>query len=67
MEDPTVTKRGSSLQKLKGSIFFKVSSLLEHSSRRDGMVVYLTWHEVYCLWVGHHFQVIVYTHEDEVI
>ena len=33
----------------------------------DGIVVYLTSHEAYCLWVGYHFQVIIYTHEDEVI
>ena len=28
---------------------------------------YLTSHEAYCLWVGYHFQVIIYTHEDEMI
>ena len=31
------------------------------------IVGFLTSHEVYCLWVGYHFQVIIYTHEDEAI
>ena len=33
----------------------------------NGIVGYLTSHEAYCLWVGYHFQVIIYTHEDEAI
>ena len=36
-------------------------------SRWDGIGGYLTLHEAYCLWVGNHFQVIIYTHDDEVI
>ena len=33
----------------------------------DGIVGYSTSHEDYCLWVGNHFLVIIYTQEDEVI
>ena len=31
------------------------------------IVGYWTLHEAYCLWLGYYFQVIIYTHEDEVI
>ena len=33
----------------------------------DGIVGCLASHEACCLWVGYHFQVIIYTHEDKVI
>ena len=38
-----------------------------HIYEEMGIVGYLTSHEAYCLWVGYHIQVIIYTHEDEVI
>ena len=34
---------------------------------RDGIVGYLTLLEAYILLVGYYFQVIIYTHKDEVI
>ena len=33
----------------------------------DGIVGYLTSHEAYSSWIGCHFQVIIYTHEDDLI
>ena len=33
----------------------------------DRIVGVLIPHEAYLLWVGYHFQVMFYTHEDEVI
>ena len=33
----------------------------------DGIVGYLTTNKAYCLWVGYHFQVKIYSDEDEAI
>ena len=50
----------------EANLTIKVGFYLRNG-RWDGIVGYLTSYEAYCVWVGYHFQVIIYTHEDEVI
>ena len=48
-------------------LLFRNMSLLASVKEWDWIVGYLTSQEAYHLCVGYHFQVIIYTHEDEVI